>query len=414
MSTVKDPRPRLYLLTSGVLDKDYLFFIFGLGVFFPSIKLTTFAGDTQPGYLVATLLVCAMSGLRRIPRAALILSVPGLFAIVLAFMTASDLPTLIRAVVMYVSPVFIFMAGVALSKRNLLGRLAVTAGLLSIVVGIIQLLLGPDYFESLVAARTDERRGVTGLFVEPSYFGMVLVMLWAIIKCESQENARTGKITFVLLLSVIALTQSALAVVIAAFVGFIAVLARISPAKLFFVCFIVGLSPSFIFHLSENLTGVRLVEVFVYFLNNPLEIITIDASVNDRFFHIYLSFREAIANFFLPHGFNSFSGVIEAEQSTNPNYIFGEATNKIGSGIGAALFELGFIGLVYLTLILAYMRRAIESGKRELLVPLLAAMTVSLNAMSFAAPYLWLVLGAIHCRTSSRPNSGVGRNHFVS
>lgn len=77
-----------------------------------------------------------------------------------------------------------------------------------------------------------------------------------------------------------------------------------------------------------------------------------DASLNERAAHICPSLRETVLNAGFPHGFHAFSEVLSAERnSLNTIFWWGEVHNKIMSGFGSILFELGwFRRRIYLPL----------------------------------------------------------------
>ena len=81
-------------------------------------------------------------------------------------------------------------------------------------------------------------------------------------------------------------------------------------------------------------------------VKEPSLILVLDQSINERISAVYISIAASFSDFLLPHGLISFAAVSEdyARSSTLVNDAHG---NIIMSFVGAFLFELGIISLLY-------------------------------------------------------------------
>ena len=76
-------------------------------------------------------------------------------------------------------------------------------------------------------------------------------------------------------------------------------------------------------------------------IDEPVNILYLDASICERFYHVMLPFF----GYGVPQGLSSFSDLIIKAQASFPSYWWGKPSNKVMSGIGAAFWELGFFSL---------------------------------------------------------------------
>jgi hypothetical protein len=129
----------------------------------------------------------------------------------------------------------------------------------------------------------------------------------------------------------------------------------------------------------------------------PEIILLIDQSIHDRFFAIFFSLKGFYENYFFPNGFGAYSQAVETfvpySEIANNSWISKGTT--IMSGYGAALFELGIVGIIYiiypLILIFKYFKKNFGAG---------LSLSVSLTAFMFATipisyPMYGLMMGIL-------------------
>src|SRR2546422_307975 len=121
----------------------------------------------------------------------------------------------------------------------------------------------------------------------------------------------------------------------------------------------------------------------------------LDGSFSERIFHIYLSLSHSVSDFLTPHGIYSFSDVIVEGQRTFSYFWIGDASNKIMSGFGAALYELGVFSLTYffVTVRALLSQKAFSSGNKVFIAFVLFA--CYFNSVTLAAPYFGILLGSM-------------------
>ncbi|GAB1536522.1 hypothetical protein ADMFC3_21530 [Geovibrio sp. ADMFC3] len=97
------------------------------------------------------------------------------------------------------------------------------------------------------------------------------------------------------------------------------------------------------------MTGSRLKNIFFALINNPMDLLLIDASINARFFHIYFSIKGFIENYLIPNGYNRWVEYAQQQTSIYADYVIYEYfgfKGRIMSGYGGALYELGIFGIL--------------------------------------------------------------------
>lgn len=207
-------------------------------------------------------------------------------------------------------------------------------------VGALQLLISNNLFNILVIARTSLERGVTGLTPEPSMYGLNLIALGALIYCLDIKKKQKNKYLFILAIQLIFFSQSALAIGTALIICLI----YISKNKLQSFAAITVAFLIFLF-LVENInfenSNIRLFNIIKTFISDPSNILYADGSISERFYHVILSFY----GLGFPQGFSSFAKLIANAKLIFPTYWWGDPTNKVMSGIGAAFWEIGIFSL---------------------------------------------------------------------
>lgn len=328
---------RILLTLLGVL-----FLFFSLNPYASILALPT---DQQPIVHVFSIPLFFLFLAARLDRISIILFSTALIALV--FLCIEPSFTAARSSYNYVSFFVIFFVALGLfkyTKVNFEFILFLTFWLW-FFVGLIQLFI-PDFLTFLVNnPRTTAERGVTSLATEPTYYGVVMlfyVLFFRIIKPKYEMVY-----VFLATVAIFVFAKSAMAALFLILYFFVAsFFGRYWSIRFFYIILLFFL-PLF-FHL---LPDSRLKNLLSSLIKSPFDVVLLDASVNDRFFHIFLSLKGFFVDFGFPHGFTGFAAFAERQLSIYSDIIIVEwfsLSDRIMSGLGAALFELGFIGLVYL------------------------------------------------------------------
>jgi len=194
-------------------------------------------------------------------------------------------------------------------------------------------------------SRTTAERGVTGLATEPTYYGVV--MLFYILFFRVVRPRFERMYIFLASLAILVFAKSAMAALfLISYFFVLSFFGRYWSIRFGYIGMIFSLP-----FLFRFLPDSRMKNLLSSLIDNPVDVLLVDASVNDRFFHVFLSLKGFFVNFGLPHGFSSFAGFAENQLSIYSGIIISEwfsLSGRIMSGLGSALFELGFFGLLYL------------------------------------------------------------------
>lgn len=268
-------------------------------------------------------------------------------------------------------------------------------------VGVIQLFAN-KYFLSFLLPRmsTTEMRGVTSLAVEPSYYSVVCVFLLLIndlFKAVGKQGKKSYALITTLLLIQIVITKSGL--------GFVFLLVYLCSR---FISFI--LKDGIAKHVGKLfLIGFTIIMIFVSFLTidslkysraggvlgiamiDPKLLLISDASIADRMTHAVLSFYSLLYSYGIGLGLGTWKqhfpdlrhhagGFIEVmAQFSSLN------ENRIMSGWGTAVYELGFLGLGYMVVFWRVMRKGWKKKNEISLLYISSGITIFLM-MSMSVP----------------------------
>jgi len=219
------------------------------------------------------------------------------------------------------------------------------------VVAFSQMLFDKHLFGSLVGGlRTSHERGVAGLFKEPSMFSATLIFI--VLIADLIYSKRRSNLIFYLSIGVVFLG-------IKSVVGYIYFLINIFFRILFkrpmlmFILFIIFVALSF-FAFSydiEYIPGWRISKILKIINENHLVgLLSLDASTHDRFSQIYFSILGFYENYGLPHFYlewqNYLTNTIDKYNWVRNEVVWLSKTDRIFSGYGSALFEMGYFGLL--------------------------------------------------------------------
>lgn len=324
-----------------------LFFFF---VFFPFVSPIKTSTDMQP-YSVVCAILLLPSFKFSISRSQILISFFPLIAFLLLFVSDFSFNSL-RSLYNYISLFIIYYVSYKVLKSNVLNVKSIIKFFLSvwISIGILQATIKKDLFTFLISeSRTTENRGATSLAPEPTFFAIILIFFLVFI---FQLNLKDkNKYYIAIIFSILLVAKSSMGLVYLLVIFFYLLLTKLS-LKLFFItllsCLLLSLSISFF-------VDSRLYDLATIFIENPSNLIMLDASINDRFFQIFFSIKGFFEFYFLPHGFSYWGKYLAIEVPKYSDYVmvdYFSSDGRIMSGLGSLLFELGLFGLLLPILIL--------------------------------------------------------------
>lgn len=219
--------------------------------------------------------------------------------------------------------------------------------------GILQITFGKNVLDFLVSVRTSVDRGVTGLAPEPTHYAFFLMFLsWLILLSNNDKPSRKNLILIFLNIFFIVFVAKSSMVLFYCVLFILYIIfsyANIKQILKLVPLVIVSLYIFLIFLLDD--TNSRISKVISTVISNPLNIVKYDASINSRVSAPVLSIYTSVKDYFVPHGFNSYQeAAIKANEDLNGFFWYQYSTDKIMSGTGSLLYELGWIGLAIIVL----------------------------------------------------------------
>lgn len=333
-----------------IIFRQTIYIIFIIFVFFPYIALVNLNTDMQPNALVLSLFIFFLFKKKYTLSQVYIALV--FLSSVLVFMMGGVSVTSLRSLFNYTSLFFVSCASYHVLKTERLNlEICLKSSIITwFVVGLIQAVYDRNFLNFIISAsRTTENRGVTGLAPEPTFYGIVFIFFLLFLLHTNYKNKNFFIITCII--GVVLLAKSSMAFLFLAIMLFFYLITHASVKYLILSIFLVLIVP---FAIIDLLAASRLSFLLARIYEDPSSLIFIDASINDRFFHIFFSLKGFFENFMFPNGFLSWDGYASTQLTQYSDWVIIEwfsLGGRIMSGYGAAFFELGvFAAMIPLAL----------------------------------------------------------------
>lgn len=332
----------------------WLFLVF---CFFPYVSFLGLNTTTQPNALFFSIFPIILIRSKGLPKELFI------FGIVFCFSTfillLSDLSFLsFRDWANYLSLVFVSLGAYKFLRyiNGLPYKFFYSVVCIWLFVGAIQMFLYPKFlsflFHQMRGALLDGR-GVTGLSTEPTYYGLMLGLFF-VIYLVNNWYSRSKFLGFLILFQIFFLSKSTTVIAIFLIAAGLFILISMLRLKMKLIMSVVAISllVSIFLASSTNLyKESRIYRISQIMRNHPEIILAIDFSVSERVNHVVFPVVGMVENLLLPAGFGNFGKYLtEKKDSKEYKVFFSHAlfrpSNRILSGHGKILFELGGIGLL--------------------------------------------------------------------
>jgi hypothetical protein len=373
---------------------------FYLGVFFPYLAVLPIGSDTQPLALFGALLILVAVGDIRVPRTLLVLMFPLALSVALLALSGIGLDP-VRSVANYASLAAIswatytvFKGEGGINKRWL--RWSVYAWC---VVGAVQTFVLPTFLNFLVtAARASETRGSVGLAPEPTTYALQCLLILPVVVCSLKGRERRNLVALLIVQILLFARSSMGALLLVLLAGLYGTLNLLSPRRLRLLVGLAVLAAVVVTVLVRTgvplLTDSRVYALARLAIDDPALLVLQDQSGNERLSAIVFS----IAGFFdawtLPHGYLTFPAYVHENIPRFSQWIHRpNDSNRIMSGYGAALFELGFVGLLIPLTLTRVVFRFFRREWRMALVFTLWLHMLLMTAIPLAVPLIGFVIG---------------------
>lgn len=376
----------------GAVTAFALLFLFF--VFFPYLTIIPLGTDLQPYALFMAVLLLLLVSSWHWPVQIWMLAGPMVAGLLIGVVQLFSFSAL-RGIGAYATPFFVAAATYAVlrARPRLVDNFIKYVPYVWLVVGLIQVMFDQEFMKTLLPNMSlDPDRGVAGLATEPSFYGIFCVFLLVL---NYLRNPRDKLVAFVLLFQILFLAKSSVAVfsllVLLLYFG----LVNLSIKQISLCAIVIAGGYYAIVTLFPD--DWRLVTLTSALLQDPSLLLLTDTSVNSRFGHFLFSTVGFLQDGLMPHGYSSFTRYVgEALAVRYPDYVWLGSLDddlKIMSGYGAALFELGFVGLLYLLSLTVASYKYFRGDVRSFLVLTAFIHTIMFAAVQMSLPLLGFLIG---------------------
>lgn len=396
----------------------YLVHIFMFFCFFPYIDILNIGTDTQPNALLVGALILFGVRDKKINAPIILLWCLFLSSLLLIFMNNLDLFTYLKNCLNYLSPALVSTAAyVAFSQLDY--KFSFKAFMWTIIiyafVAMMQLFVIPDFLTFLLNEGRGTLiggRGVVSLCPEPAFYGSTCLffMIYSLMAYTKKQNYLA--IPF-LLAQMFFLSRSTTAIAVLAFALLVFSVVQILRFRVTYtVCTILVLLIAIPYanRQLEKLEETRLGIVTKKFIDDPLMIAKVDKSVGVRFAGAVAPFLNMRYNYFMPMGIgnleNFFQGLYrQGECRSFLSKFIVHDDERLGGSMNTALFQLGFLGLLFpIAIFLAFKQQLGSSAGWFCFVLFVTLLFTQLQLMH---SMIGLIIGyAIHHSKQQRLKTG--------
>lgn len=388
------------------INKFLSIFLFLL-VLFPYITIINTPFDTQPyAVVVSFIIIIIYMAFRKdlpLPKMIIPYGVIFIYSVILFMLDISEVG--LRSLVGYATVLFVSLAAY-LTFNKISGKQLQFAVKVWLIVGLIQQFIVKT-FGSLLVPRisTSASRGVTSLAVEPSYYSIVCVfflILNDVFFARGNYNKKTHRNTMYLIFIQFLLSRSGIGFVLFLVYLISKVVAQVNISKIikwslgivFFTAVAV-----FLYTTIPSLKITRIGVLINLFISSPKLLLLSDGSTADRFSHIAIPFLSIFFSKGIGFGFGAWDDNVMRIASSVGGLIYEVANvnlsygNRIMSGWGAAIFELGIFGLLLLFTFFQTMRKGMLKTSTSMKSLYISSLITIAFTMLMAVPLSFPMFG---------------------
>lgn len=374
-------------------------YLFMAAVFFPYVRVLPIGSDVQPAALLLAIGVALASRTGRFPR-----TIAPLFAVMLAAVLIACVTGInglaVRGLANYFSLFIIAFAtySALVTGHGLSRRFVATVVWLWFSVGLVQTLLARSFLTQLLSnVRTTDIRGVVGLAPEPTAYGIHCLIL-LILVTDMFGGRQRRRLSAALIVQIVLFARSSMAIMFLLIWGLLYIATHYSARRVLIggasVLGVALIATPVVAHWAGEVKGVRAIALLHLVVTSPALILVRDQSVSDRVAAIVFSLIGAVQNFLIPHGFTSWSAFVKEIGPSLIRYIpYYTAGDRIMSGYGAALYELGAFGLLIPIVVTRSISFRYWYDRRRFLTVAVVLNLLLLTAIPLAYPPIAFLIG---------------------
>jgi hypothetical protein len=337
---------------------------FFIAALFPFVSFGTNTMDSQPHYIILaffSFVLFTLNGLVFRKAIDLIVFLMIILLTLVIFDNNFDF-IFFRAIASYsgfimtliVSIIFFARFGIPIKTIVIANLIYILAALVQIIFGGFStnfLIIPNNIFEPSTAG------GAWSLAPEHTFFGIILYFFsWILLIIYDYKPPKLiSLLVLINILSIFVLAKSSMVIVflvVTAFVFFISnIKQKMNPIKILLIP--IGLS-IILFAFLQIFPGSRFASLLVIGqggigFDKLLAIVHLDASINDRVLNVVFPYYGILINNGIPGGLHSFYEIsLELVEHFDGYFWAGLGSNKILSFVGAFIYELGVIGVIFI------------------------------------------------------------------
>lgn len=369
------------------------YYIFIFFCYFPFITPYNFGSDIQPYALLLALTIVVPNVLfdLKLNKRLFPIALVAIFSSIMLIIGGRPTFLGIRSAINYISLFFIASASLIAFKRfeGLNEKYFKITINMWFVIGAIQLIYDRSFLNFLIAgARTSSSRGVISLASEPSFYGYTIVFMMLFV-LDFKKDRFVYLIN--LLVQLFLFSQSAVAILyLFIYVG-IYLLSNIIKINfkqykaIIAIVTFVALTTLLAFKIyPDNRATIIMKE----FMANPMQLVQRDKSISVRVESILNPLKVSFSHLLVPHGYyNTFE---------HTGY------SRIMSGYGAALYELGVVGLFLIVKVHLIIKKAIYHTNSK--INAIFITIIMFSAIQIASPIFAFYIGYCIYKSDHIPN----------
>jgi hypothetical protein len=264
-------------------------------------------------------------------------------------------------------------------------------------VGLGQTFMSSEFLNGILPdVRRTVSRGVVSLAPEPGFYATTCLFFLLLLFLFRQERTIHG------LICVLQITLLARSSIITVFLvcSLVVYLATSWTVRNALAVTLVAASAWFVVTQTAMLENSRIQDVFTLALTDPTSLTLKDPSISDRVGQLVFSIKGSLENYLLPNGFSSwgpyyYAEVLQANDWLTP-YWGNRYPDRIQSGIGAVLYELGVFGLIVpLVFVVGVKRKFGRLATRPAIMFLTVVTLTLLPATPIATPMYGFLIGCL-------------------
>ena len=352
-----------------------LIYIFVFFCFFPYLDFLQLGTDTQPNALILASILLFAIPRKKLNLPIILLFLVAVLSLLLIYKSGTSSFYYIKNSLNYFAPAILCFAtyNVLLHKKiRIAFKFFLSVILVYAVVGLLQYYIYPFFLTDLVNGSARGimigGRGVVSLCPEPAFYGTMCIffMVFSLLNYSKRENMIALPI---LLFQLLFLSKSLTAVVILALALALFLIGQILRFRLKYI--ITTILVLFIGVAIGNKLipddDTRIGQLTESFIDDPLLITKVDASVGVRFTGAIAPYLSIKYNNFLPMGIGHYKSFLQSiyRKEEGRKFLTPIIVNEkdtLGGGANMILYQLGFLGLFFPLGIYLAFKKAIKTS----------------------------------------------------